>query len=159
MKAASLHEVKKELMELAPEKVLELCLRLTKYKKENKELLTYLLFESHDEGSYKENLKAEIDEHFEALNMDNLYYAKKGMRKILRIANKFIRYSGQKQTEVEVLIYFCTKIKKTEIRLQDSVALMNLYQGQLKKINKTLGALHEDLQYDYRQELEQLLID
>src|SRR4051812_46346301 len=111
MKAASIHEVKKELSELSPAKVKELCLRLAKYKKENKELLTYLLFEAHNERDYIENLKKEIDSLFEEINTDNLYYAKKGIRKTLRITNKFIRYSGIKETEVEVLIYFCTKIK------------------------------------------------
>jgi hypothetical protein len=154
MKAATIHEVKKELSELPPAKVLELCLRLAKYKKDNKELLTYLLFEAHNERAYIDNLKKEIDDQFNELNLDNLYYAKKGMRKILRITNKFIRYSGIKETEVEVLIYYCTKIKNSGVAIEDSVALTNLYHGQLKKIKKVLTSLHEDLQYDYQKELD-----
>jgi hypothetical protein len=156
MKAASIHEVKRELSTLEPSRILDLCLRLGKYKKENKELLTYLLFEADDEQAYIRNLKEQIDEQFKELNMDNLYYTKKGLRKMLRITNKFIRYSGQKETETEVLLYFCFKIKKAKIRIDQSAALMNLYQGQLKKINKTLLDLHEDLQYGYQQELEKL---
>jgi site-specific recombinase len=156
MKAASIHEVKRELSTLEPSRILDLCLRLGKYKKENKELLTYLLFEADDEQAYIRNLKEQIDEQFKELNMDNLYYTKKGLRKMLRITNKFIRYSGQKETETEVLLYFCFKIKKAKIRIDQSAALMNLYQGQLKKINKTLLNLHEDLQYGYQQELEKL---
>jgi hypothetical protein len=156
MKAASIHEVKRELSILEPSRILDLCLRLGKYKKENKELLTYLLFEADDEQAYIRNLKEQIDEQFKELNMDNLYYTKKGLRKMLRITNKFIRYSGQKETETEVLLYFCFKIKKAKIRIDQSAALMNLYQGQLKKINKTLLDLHEDLQYGYQQELEKL---
>jgi hypothetical protein len=154
MKAASIHEVKRELSILEPSRILDLCLRLGKYKKENKELLTYLLFEADDEQAYIRNLKEQIDEQFKELNMDNLYYTKKGLRKMLRITNKFIRYSGQKETEV--LLYFCFKIKKAKIRIDQSAALMNLYQGQLKKINKRLLDLHEDLQYGYQQELEKL---
>jgi site-specific recombinase len=156
MKAASIHEVKRELSTLEPSRILDLCLRLGKYKKENKELLTYLLFEADDEQAYIRNLKEQIDEQFKELNMDNLYYTKKGLRKMLRITNKFIRYSGQKETETEVLLYFCFKIKKAKIRIDQSAALMNLYQGQLKKINKRLLDLHEDLQYGYQQELEKL---
>ena len=37
MKAATLSEIKKELNTLPPEQLVELCLRLSKYKKENKE--------------------------------------------------------------------------------------------------------------------------
>ena len=49
MKAFSLNELKNELSTLSPAKVLALCMRLAKYKKDNKELLTYLLFHAHDE--------------------------------------------------------------------------------------------------------------
>ena len=44
MKAASLKLIKTELDLLHPEKVKDLCLQLIKFKKENKELLSYLLY-------------------------------------------------------------------------------------------------------------------
>ena len=40
MKAATIHEIKQELVTLKPAALSELCLRLAKFKKENKELLT-----------------------------------------------------------------------------------------------------------------------
>ena len=46
MDTASISVVKKELKNLDNEKLIELCLRLAKHKKENKELLSYLLFEA-----------------------------------------------------------------------------------------------------------------
>ena len=52
MKAVSISEIKKELTNLDGKTLQEICLRLAKYKLENKELLTYLLFEAHDESSY-----------------------------------------------------------------------------------------------------------
>ena len=52
MKAATIHEIKQELVTLKPAALSELCLRLAKFKKENKELLTYLLFEAHNETEY-----------------------------------------------------------------------------------------------------------
>ena len=76
MKAATLNEIKKELNSLGPERVIELCLRLARYKKESKELLTYLLFEAHNETTYIENVKNEIDELFNELPKGNLYYVK-----------------------------------------------------------------------------------
>jgi hypothetical protein len=157
MKAASLTEIKKELNAVPPGQLVELCLRLAKFKKDNKELLSYLLFESHDVQAYIEAVKANMDTEFAAEpGRGHAYYIKKQLRKILRNTNKQIKYTGSKQAEIELLLYFCTKIKETGIRLHDSLALMNLYQQQLKKIAKAISMQHEDLQYDYLKQLEEL---
>ncbi len=37
-----------------------------------------------------------------------------------------------------------------------STALENIYLGLVKKIRKLVGALHEDLQYDYLRQLESI---
>lgn len=157
MKAATLAELKKELFSVPAERVLELCLHLAKYKKENKELLSYLLFEADDEAAYIKNVKDEVDEQFQNLNRSNIFLAKKTFRKILRTTNKHIKYSGSKRTEVEMLIYFCKKLKTSGVSLHRSVALTNIYLRQLQKINKALSTLHEDLQYDYKEELKSLM--
>jgi hypothetical protein len=157
MKAASLNELKKELGTLPPKQVLALCIRLAKYKKENKELLSYLLYEANDEKSYIKTIKSEIDLQFAEINRSNLYYTKKMLRKILRGTNKCIKFSGNKQTEVELLIYFCTQLKDSGIPIHNSTALSNLYQRQIEKIKKATANLHEDLQFDYGKELEPLL--
>jgi hypothetical protein len=157
VKAASISEIKKELSYLESGALTELCLRLAKYKKENKELLTYLLFEAHDEAAYIAGIKQEIDQLFEELPpKNNLYQTKKSLRKILRIANKHIKYSSVKRTEVELRVFFCTKLKDSGIKIQLSTVLMNLYNQQLKKINEVLESLPEDLQSDYQQEIEYL---
>jgi hypothetical protein len=133
-----------------------LCLRLARFKKENKELLTYLLFESHDEQAYIKNVKQEIDGQFANINDSSLYLAKKSIRKILRIANKYIRYSGSKTVEIELLIHFSDTLNESKIPYQKSTALTNLYNAQIKKISAAIKSLHEDLQYDYLKELKQL---
>ena len=156
MKASSVHEIKKELDKLDADRLLELCLRLARYKKENKELLTYLLFEADDEATYVENIKRELDEQFVALPKGNLYFFKKSLRKVLRMANKQIRYSGIKQSELEVRIHFCTLLKNSGIRMDKSPVLLNLYQQQLKKIHATVIKLPEDLQFDYQSAIEEL---
>ncbi|HNW98698.1 MAG TPA: hypothetical protein PKK00_09855 [Bacteroidales bacterium] len=157
MKAFSLSEIKNELGTLSPARVMALCMRLAKYKKDNKELLTYLLFHAHDEESYKTNIKSEIDEKFDEINMSNVYYIKKSLRKILRNTNKYIKYSGSAQTETELLLYFCMKIKNAEMPLNKSVALENIYLNQIKRLHKAMGKLHEDLQYDFKKEADALL--
>lgn len=153
---ASVATIKKELNELSPKVLKELCLRMVKYKKENKELLSYLLFEAQDEENFIHNIKEEIDEAFTTINQANLYWAKKSIRKILRLTGKYIKYSGQKQTEVELLLHFCHKLKDSGIKFRQSTTLLNLYHAQLKKISKALASLHEDLQYDYASAVERL---
>ena len=156
MKAATLKELRTELTILFPAQVLELCLRMAKYKKENKELLTYLLFEAKNEQSYINEVKKLIDEQFEGMNKTNLYLSKKTIRKALRTTNKFIKYSGSKQTEVELLIFFCKKIRRSGISLNANTAMGNLYTRQVRKMTKALATLHEDLQYDYSGEVKSL---
>jgi len=148
MRTATIHELKQELFTIPP--------RLAKFKKENKELLTYLLFEAQDEQGYIASVKQEMDELYKEVNSSNVYFAKKTIRKILRIANKHIRYMGSPQAEVELLIHFCTQLKATGLPLHKSPVLTNLFQNQVKKINKVLDSLHEDLQYDYRKEVNRL---
>lgn len=156
MKAATVSQLKKELSYRSPEELLEICLRLSKFKKENKELLTYLLFESSDEAGYIKSVKNEIDLDFEAINTSNYYFIKKSIRKILRSIKKYSRYSQKKETEVELLIYFCSKLKTFKPSITRNITLMNLYERQLAFIEKIISTLHEDLQYDYRLELEKL---
>ncbi|HEX7902579.1 MAG TPA: hypothetical protein VF487_01785 [Chitinophagaceae bacterium] len=156
MKAATVHEIKQELIASKPAALAELCLRLARFKKENKELLTYLLFEAHDEQGYITSVKQEVDGLFETINIAHLYFAKKTLRKILRIIGKFSRYSSHKQTEIELRIYFCQKLKDSGIPFTRNTVTSNIYDGQLKKIKTLLAGLHEDLQYDYKREIASL---
>jgi len=157
MKPASLAEIKRELKERSSEEVLAICLRLGRFKKDNKELLTYLLFEAGDESSYIKLLKEDIVDMMEEINMNHLYYVKKGLQKIVRSLNKSLRYSGQKQTEVEVRMYFCECIRASGIAISRHNTINNLYYREIKRIEKALTGLHEDLQADYRLELEALV--
>jgi Zn finger protein HypA/HybF involved in hydrogenase expression len=156
MKPASLAEIRRELKNRDPKELAELCLRLGRFKKDNKELLTYLLFEAHHESAYVETVKYDIDELMAEVNTNHIYYAKKGLQKILRQLNKNIRYSGNKQTEVEVLLYFCQSINDSDIAIEKSAVLTNMYERQKVKIQKALASLHEDIQADYMHELESL---
>ncbi len=156
MKTASISELKQELTNVNPRQLGELCLRLAKFKKENKELLTFLLFEANDLQAYIDSVKKEMDEHFESINSSHLYFAKKTLRKILRIASKHIRYTGAAQAEAELLIHFCSKLKESGIAFENSPVLINLYQNQIKKIKMVIDGMHEDLQYDYIKALKRL---
>ncbi|MFZ4521847.1 MAG: hypothetical protein ACOYNC_09085 [Bacteroidales bacterium] len=156
LKTPSLNELKRELINLPPAELVKICLQLAKHKKENKELMGYLLFDSNYEPEYIEKVKLEIDQLFAEINKNTLYFVKKSVRKILRTVNKHIRYSGLKQTEVELRIYFCIQFRQCGIPLSSSTALTNIFEGQLLKIQKALSGLHEDLQHDYGEEIKRI---
>ena len=73
MKPATISHLKQELKNRSHEEMLEICLRLGRFKKENKELLSYLLFEVHDEQAFIESIKLEIDQQFREINKSNIY--------------------------------------------------------------------------------------
>jgi vacuolar-type H+-ATPase catalytic subunit A/Vma1 len=157
MKAVTVKKIKDELSHRSANDLMELCLHLSKFKKENKELLTYLLFESHNEEGYIESVKEQMDDLFAQINTKSYFYIRKSVRKILTLTKKFIRYSKKKETEVELLLYFCTKLKGFKPSISRSPRLTNTFERQILLIKKAITSLHEDLQYDYQLELNELL--
>jgi hypothetical protein len=156
MKAVSVVTIRKELKHKSNQELAELCLRLSRFKKENKELLTYLLFEADSEAGYIDTVKSEIDEQFEIINTNSYFYIKKSVRKILRNTKKYIRYSLNKETEVELLLYFCKKLKGMSPSISRNTTLTNLYDRNIEAATKKILNLHEDLQYDYNVQLVDL---
>ena len=78
------------------------------------------------------------------------------MRKILRLIKKYARYSLKKETEVELLLYFCQKLKDFSPSIKHNVTLTNIYERQIVVVKKIVNTLHDDLQYDYNLVLEEL---
>lgn len=156
MKPAAVKQIKDELKSRDNQQLIELCLSLSKFKKENKELLTYLLFEAEDEQGYIQNVKEEIKEEFSLINLSSYYFMKKSLRKILRNVKKHIRYSKKKETEIELLIYFCYEMRQLSPSIDYNITLSNIFNRQLDMIKKKMLLVHEDLRYDYELELESL---
>ncbi len=156
MKPATLAQIKAELKLRSPAEIEALCLRLARFKKENKELLTYLLFEAENEESYVRHIKEMVDELFDTIPNKNWYYLKKSVRKILREVKKCIRYSNSKETEVALLLHFSERLLHFEPSIKKNTTLLNLCERQLLSAEKKIAGLHEDLQLDYRLELEEL---
>jgi hypothetical protein len=156
MKTASVQQIRQELEQLPPGKVLELCVKVIKFKKDSKELASYLLFDAHDEAGYIENIKAETADQFAELPHSTLYLTKKSLRKILRNLSKYARHMNAAQAEAEIRLHFCNKLLESGIPLHKSPALVKMYQQQLKKIRELIDSLHEDLRYDFTIKLNSL---
>ncbi|MFH1121285.1 MAG: hypothetical protein V1775_15810 [Bacteroidota bacterium] len=159
MKTASVTRLKAELESLPPTAARDICMKLARFRTESKELLTYLLFYPGDEEGYIRSVKEEIDVLFGEINTSHLYFVRKTVRKIARVTNKYIRFSGNRQTEAELRLYLSLKLKQSHIPLEPGSALGNLYTGQLQKIRKAVSGLHDDLQHDYQVEMEKLGLD
>jgi|TARA_B110000259_G_scaffold187050_1_gene239959 peptide subunit release factor 1 (eRF1) len=157
MKAVTIKQLKDELSHKSATDLKELCLQLARFKKENKELLTYLLFESHDEEKYIQTIKEEVDAQFEEINTKSFFYIRKGSRKILTAIKKHIRYSKKKETEADLLLYFCKKLKDFSPSIHRSTRLQSIFDTQIRMIKRVIEKLHEDLQYDFQLELDELL--
>jgi hypothetical protein len=158
MQSNSLQEIKKELKELNQVQLAEITLQLAKYKKENKDFLGFLLFQSHDKELFKEKVNQEVDELITRISLDkNLYFVKKSLRKILRLIAKYTRYVTEDiSIAIEFRLHFCHRLKKSGIRITESAAIINLYLQEIKKIESLVLKLHPDLQNDYKLEIENL---
>lgn len=156
MKAVSIKILKDEIQHKSSKELQELCLKLARFKKENKELLTYLLFESHNEEEYILKIKQEMDVLFNEINTKSFFYIRKSVRKILTNTKKYIRYSKQKETEVALLLYFCMKLKCFKPSIKGSVRVQNILLTQIKIVEKLIAKMHEDLQFDYNIELNKI---
>lgn len=156
MKAASIKQIKDEISNLSAEELSLIIHRLARFKAENKELLTYLLFEKQDEEGYVQLICGEIENMFSELNHQTVYILKKQLRKIVRYITRCIRFSDEKETEVRIRLAFCKAIQSSGIQIKKHVQIRNIYEGQLKLAKKVLATMHEDLQYDYLQQLKSL---
>ena len=157
MKASSISQIKKELKYASKEELIEIVLRIGKYKVENKELLSYLLFDSSDEQGYIDKIKLYMDFQFEIINRENYYFIKKSVRKILRVTKRFIKYSKNIETETTLLIHFCKNLEEMDPSYKYNQVLLNMYFRQLNLIEKNLEEMHEDLSYDFRREVDLLI--
>jgi len=150
-----LQHIKKELEHLPNEQLAGLCLRLVRYKKENKELLAYILFEASDEQAFVEKVKAEAGFMFSQLPSQS-YLAAKAIRKILKMIGKYTKFIGSKNAEIELLISFCYYYVQYTDRKASYKPLRLILTRQLEKIRNLIGKLHEDLQFDYTQDYNTL---
>ncbi len=156
MDTASLSEIKKELKTFSSQQLQEIILNLARFKKENKELIHYLLFEAFNQQVFIQNIRDEMDRQFQHLNNSSIYEAKKILRKTLRETKKYIRFARSKEVELELLIYFCLNMKTSGLRINSNRYINNMYLNQVKRIKKVHSMLHEDLQYDFEEKIGQL---
>jgi hypothetical protein len=158
MQTATISSIKSELKNLSADELKNICLRLARFSSENKELLSFMLFEAGDESSFINTVKGIMRSEFIIINPNSLRLMRKGISKALKINNKYIKISGSKTTEIELRINFCRLLKDFGLHEETGPFLRNIYERQFIAIQNAIKKLDEDLQFDYGRELETLII-
>ncbi len=156
MKAASVKQIKDEMQTLNAAQVQEICLRLVKFKKEAKELATYLLFYKDEEQEFVQDIKAVLDEQYALINSSTAYFAKKGLRKLIRLAGRYTKYTSVPSSNLEIYIYLGQLLQGVPASFKKVQQIKNMFSSVTKKIEVIYASLHPDLQFDYKTQLEAL---
>lgn len=151
-----LSDLKKELAELSKPELIQLCLRVAKLKRENKELLAYLIYDASDPLFYAQKLKPEIKEVFEQ-PFQHAYYLTKSIRKSMRLITKYYRFTSNKQGETELLIYLADQFHNTWRKEYLYQALGKVIIRCLEKAEANLKKIDEDFRADFEQPIEELI--
>jgi len=120
----SLNTIKKELSTLSQKDLIELCLRLARFRKENKELLSYLLFDSAGDDLL-DILKDDIELEFHLIS-SNYFQAKKTLHKILGNITKYSKFNPSKSFGAELRMHFCSCFLESVLNPHDHPVLENM---------------------------------
>ncbi|MEN2282087.1 hypothetical protein AAGF08_08105 [Algoriphagus sp. SE2] len=154
MQIPSLAEIKRELSYLNEKELREFIIDLSKFSRDNKAYLFFKLYGREQQGLYVQMVQEELELEFQNARDDHSYYAKKSAQKIRRKMNKLLRLSKEKTDQIEVILFFCEKMKEKGFLKHGNLVLDNLYNTQVAKVKKLISGLHEDLQFDYEGRIE-----
>ncbi|MEX2566640.1 MAG: hypothetical protein WD431_11905 [Cyclobacteriaceae bacterium] len=156
MQLPSLAEIKKELKTLDDKQLIEVIIDLSKFTRDNKAYLYFRLFEKENHRLFIEMVEEELEGQFQNANTKNYFVAKKSAQAIRRKLNKNLKLTKDKTAQIELIAYFCQQIRANGYLGFHHPVIKNLYQAQIRKMEKLIAGLHEDLQYDYREMISSL---
>lgn len=156
MKIASLADIKKELSYLNEKELKDLILELSKFSTDNKAYLFFKLFERDNPRLFIEMVMEEIEFEFVKANTKHYHFAKKSAQGIRRKLNKLLKLTKDKTAQIELILFFCEKMKLYGYLTFHHPVIENLYTTQIRKTEKLISGLHEDLQYDFQHQLNEL---
>ncbi|WP_100626949.1 hypothetical protein [Algoriphagus formosus] len=156
MKFPSLSQLKKELAYHSEKELIELIVELSKFSRDNKAYLFFKLHEKDHPGLFLEMAKEELELEFQKANTQHGYYAKKSAQAIRRKMNKLLKLNKKKEDQAELILFFCERLKANGYLAHRHPVIQNLYEIQIRKAEKLISGLHEDLQYDFQEKMREL---
>lgn len=156
MKTQGLADIKKTIKNISHAELSEICLKLARFKKDNKEYVHFLLYEASNPLDYAEEVKESLLGPLTNLSRHPSLKVKE-LRKHLRVLNRHIRYTSSSEVEISLLIWYEDMLLTHAGVRQSNKALYTLFIRQLEKIRKSFAKIHEDLQFDYSHSYNHLL--
>ena len=156
MKIATLAEIKKELQHLSPKELIDLITDLSKFSTDNKLYLYFKLYGREQPGLFAEMVQEELINDFRNGNQRNAHYAKKSAQAIRRKLNKYLKFTKDKPTQIDLISFFCGSLYEYGYLMHRHPVIENLYLMQMSKVERLLGQMHEDLQNDYQDKVKEL---
>lgn len=152
----SLKTIRDELSLLTNKELISIVSALIKFRKDNKELVTYMLFDSKDETVYVKTVIEETNTAMESVNRFNAKQQIKHIRKVLRNVKKAIKISGNHETAITLLLHFCSIMKEKNLPIYRFKGINLIWERCISQIETEMLKIHEDLRYDYGEELKRL---
>ena len=156
MKISSLAEIKKELKFLSDKELIEVIADLSKFSTDNKLFLYFKIFGKDNPELFTEMIHEELVMEFQKANKSNYHQAKKSAQLIRRKLNKFLKFTRDKATKVELISFFCQQLSEYGFLGYHHPVIENLFYMQVGKIEKLINEMHEDLQYDFQHKVDEL---
>jgi hypothetical protein len=156
MKIASLAEIKKELQHLSQKELIEVITDLSKFSTDNKLFLYFKLYGREQPDLFAEMVQEELINDFRNGNQRNAHYAKKSAQAIRRKLNKYLKFTKDKPTQIDLISFFCEMLYEYGYLMYRHPVIENLYLLQVGKVERLIGQMHEDLQFDYRDKVREL---
>jgi hypothetical protein len=123
---------------------------------DNKKFLFFKLYERDNPRLFIGMVQEELTTEFENANTNRYDFAKKSAQSIRRKLNKFLKISKDKAAQIELTVYFCRMLLQYGYLKFQHPVIDNLYKVQVGKIDRLISGLHEDLQYDFQESLDEL---
>jgi len=157
-KTPSIAVLKKELSYRSEQEIIDFCVTLIKFNRENKELLNYLLIDEVEKEVFLNEIKITISANFLDINFRSYHILRKSVRKILKLTKKYIKLINEPIKELTLLIHFNQELITCLPKLKNYPSIENYFISNIKKMESIVAKLHPDLHYDYINDINELKI-
>lgn len=154
MEIAGLADIRKELIHQSPDELVELVLRLARFRQDNKALAGYWLFDRQNPTEFLRQVHQALDHGFDELNFSTGYWVKKGLRKWQRQVNLYGRICGEAWMQADMQSYYVWVCLRAQKRLSDPNYLAPLLASAEKKRVTLVKKLDDDVQHDIQRQFE-----
>lgn len=154
MDAASLADIRKELAHQSPAELMELVVRLARFRLDNKALIGYWLFDRTNQAQFLAQVHLALDEALASMNFSSAYFVKKSLRKWQRQVNLYGRICGEPWMLADLQGYYVWTCLRAQKKVMYPDYFVELIRAAQRKFNTLLLKLEPDMQHDMQRQFE-----